>query len=107
MDRTWPGNVAELAWVASEALRACPGGLLKELPGYCSPEAQPMLLPRPPKGKLADMVKDIAASSEKRFLEEALIEANGDLAKASKRLGMTVKNYIHKLRTYGISLKDA
>jgi len=100
----WHGNVAELAWVVSEALRACPGGVLKELPKGFSAGAQSVLLPRPPKDKLGNMLQGITGSAERLFMEEALREAGGDAALAAGALGLSTKNFIHKLREYGIPL---
>lgn len=104
--RDWQGNVAELVWVASEAIRLCPGGLLKKLPVGFPQGIHSMVLPRPASDKLEKMLQNITNSAERYFLEEALKDADGDLAKASEQLGMTTKNYIHKLKDYGISLKD-
>jgi DNA-binding NtrC family response regulator len=104
--RDWPGNVAELVWAASEALMACPGGVLKSLPECVAPGGQSLLLPRPAKGKLSSMLRSVANSAERHFLEEGLGDANGDPALAATNLGLSAKNYIHKLRDYGISLKD-
>jgi DNA-binding NtrC family response regulator len=106
LGREWLGNVSELVWVATEAARTCVGGLLKELPLPFSAEAKSMLLPRPKKDKLAKMLQNIGYSAERRFLEEALADANGDLAKAAENLGLAAKNYVHKLKNYGISLKN-
>jgi len=104
--KEWPGNVLELVWAAAEAARACSGGALKELPSQVSQMDSNMLLPRPKRGKLTSMLKEISHSAEKRLLEESLLEANGDLSMAAKNLGLSTKNYVHKLRVYGISLKN-
>jgi DNA-binding NtrC family response regulator len=106
LGRDWPGNAAELVWAASEALMACPGGVLMGLPESIAKGGHPLLLPRPPKDKLSSMLRCVSNSAEKLFLEEALGEANGDPASAAANLGLSPKNYIHKLRDYGISLKD-
>jgi DNA-binding NtrC family response regulator len=104
--KEWSGNVLELVWGAAEAGRACTGGALKELPSQFSQMDSSMLLPRPKKGKLTNMLQEISHSAEKWFLDEALLEANGDPSVAAKNLGMATKNYVHKLKNYGISLKN-
>jgi DNA-binding NtrC family response regulator len=69
--RDWPGNVAELVWAVSEALRACPGGLLKALPECVAPGGHPpLLLPRPARGKLSNMLHSVANSAERHFRGE-------------------------------------
>jgi len=65
-----------------------------------------MLLPRPKNDKLTKMLKDVGHSAERRFLEEALMDAKGDPVRAAENLGLATKNYIHKLKNYGISLKN-
>ncbi|MCL1908882.1 MAG: response regulator [Holophagaceae bacterium] len=105
-EREWPGNVAELVWATSEALRMCQGGFVKELPQGFSQGARSLALTRPAKDKLERMLQGITSSAERFFLEEALKDADGDLALASERLGISAKNYIQKMKNYGISLKD-
>jgi DNA-binding NtrC family response regulator len=106
LGRDWLGNVTELVWVVTEALRVCPGGILKELPACFTLGSKSLLLPRPAKGTLNKMIHSVANSAERHFLEEALAGANGDPTLAATNLGLSAKNYIHKLRDYGISLKD-
>ncbi|MDR1840718.1 MAG: response regulator [Holophagales bacterium] len=109
MSRDWPGNAAELTWIVSQSLRACPGGLLKELPTALEAQSQSILLPKPPGGSLDKMLRGVAVSAERYFLEEALKKTNGDTARAAKDLGLTQKSYIQKLKECGIAIeyKDA
>jgi DNA-binding NtrC family response regulator len=104
--REWSGNVLELVWATAEVARVCTCGAILELPSQLSQMNQSMLLPKPKKDKLANMLQEISHSAEKRLLEEALLEANGDPSIAAKNLGLATKNYVHKLRVYDISLKN-
>jgi DNA-binding NtrC family response regulator len=103
--RPWPGNVAELAWAASESAAACLGGVLQELPQHIETGVRPLRLPMPKKDKLNKMLKSVAASAEKCFLQGALADAEGNPAQAAAALGMPTKAYIQKLKDYGILLE--
>jgi DNA-binding NtrC family response regulator len=101
-DRPWHGNVAELVRVATGSAHA--EGLLKEIPSGFETSDQSITLPKPPWGKLNKMLRGIANSAERRFLEEALSEANGDAALAAESLGISVKGFIQKLKEHGVGL---
>jgi DNA-binding NtrC family response regulator len=103
LNRKWLGNIGELVWIVTEATRACQGAVLRELPAWSSPENQSMLLPCPRKDSLAKMLQSVASSAERHFLEEAISMANGDLTRAAESLGLATKNFVHKLKDYGIS----
>ena len=104
LGRPWPGNAAELVWVASEAARACPRGLLKELPMGFDAAAGHLLLPRPSRGSLSSMLQGIAISAEKNLIEEAMGSADGDAGRAAEALGISLKSLIHKLKEHGVAL---
>jgi len=87
----WPGNVRELHNALERAAILCEGGLITV--DHLSLRSTSVMAPsRPP--NLFDI--------ERRTIEQALHESNGNKAKAARRLGITRTQLYGRLRKYGL-----
>ncbi len=87
----WPGNVRELHNALERAAILCEGGLITV--DHLSLRSTSVMAPsRPP--NLSDI--------ERRTIEQALHESNGNKAKAARRLGITRTQLYGRLRKYGL-----
>jgi len=104
LQRTWPGNVQELCWCASQALQATPGPILTLVP---APErsASILCLPWPAPGPLEAMLKAVEGAAEAFLLRRALEVSDQDSAAAAAALGLTVRAFALRLREHGIPLE--
>jgi PAS domain S-box-containing protein len=105
---TWPGNVRELANVLERAIVAAgPDGLLTgELPLSISlrpepPQAEP---PQPEvKPSSGKSIRDVEREIEKELVREALALYDGNIQRASAKLGICRNTLYRKMREYGIA----
>lgn len=105
--RTWDGNAREVAWLASQALRATVGAVLAPLGEVRDPGGPPPLhLPWPSPGTLADMLQQVTDAAEARLLAAALEAHGGDPAHAARALGLTLRTLTQRLRDHGIPLSQ-
>jgi DNA-binding NtrC family response regulator len=93
----WPGNVRELKNVIERAVILADGPELtaNELPERLAVLAP--LLPRPP-SPMRDRLDDV----EKRALADALREAKGNRTHAARRLGISRRALLYKLKKYNL-----
>jgi transcriptional regulator with GAF, ATPase, and Fis domain len=98
----WPGNVRELEAVMERTSILSPGDRITvdDLPlelrgGAAPPECEPRL---PPDGTAFE-------AWEKNLLARALREANGVMADAAKRLGMTYRTFQYRAAKFGLKGK--
>jgi DNA-binding NtrC family response regulator len=90
---TWPGNVRELRNVLERAAILSEGGLIT--PRHLSLNAEPIA---PPSAPTADL-----RAAERRAIEKALRETDGNKAKTARRLGLTRTQLYVRLRKYDIA----
>ena len=90
---TWPGNVRELRNVLERAAILCEGGLIT--PRHLSLHAEPIA---PSSAPTADL-----RAAERRAIEKALRETDGNKAKTARRLGLTRTQLYVRLRKYDIA----
>ena len=88
----WPGNVRELRNALERAAILCEGGLIT--PRHLSLHADPIA---PSSGPTADL-----RAAERRAIEKALRETDGNKAKTARRLGLTRTQLYVRLRKYDI-----
>ncbi|MBI2380950.1 MAG: sigma-54-dependent Fis family transcriptional regulator [Gammaproteobacteria bacterium] len=127
MRHAWPGNVRELANLIERLIILFPMGIvdvhelpkkyrnLDDLPetvipalaehGHFSPELPPAdigaVLGHLPKGGLD--LKEHIASLEISYINQALDEAQGVVARAAERLGMRRTTLVEKMKKYGLT----
>jgi DNA-binding NtrC family response regulator len=89
----WPGNVRELRNALERAAILCEGGRIT--PGHLSLHAEPMAPPS--SAPTADL-----RAAERRAIEKALRETDGNKAKTARRLGLTRTQLYVRLRKYDI-----
>jgi DNA-binding NtrC family response regulator len=89
----WPGNVRELRNVLERAAILCEGGLIT--PRHLSLHAEPIA---PSSAPTADL-----RAAERRAIEKALRETDGNKAKTARRLGLTRTQLYVRLRKYDIA----
>ena len=87
----WPGNVRELHNALERAAVLCEGGLITG--EHLSLRTTSIVAPQRPTN-LSDV--------ERRTIEQALHESNGNKAKAARRLGITRTQLYGRLRKYGL-----
>ncbi len=95
---SWPGNVRELENAIERAVVVCNGILLEE---RHLPEAIRAGVAVKARGKpsLTQAVEDV----ERSMIEEALRDAGGNLARASRALGATERIVRYKVQKYGLT----
>jgi DNA-binding NtrC family response regulator len=106
LDHAWPGNVRELEVLVGRTLLFSEGLAIRVFPDLGLGQDTLLYLPWPEAGSLEGMLKSVAWSLEAKLLERALAEAGGDLPKAAKTLGLTVRTLAQRLRDHGIPLED-
>ena len=105
---SWPGNVRELenaitravVCAASESIE--PGDLPPEVSGSGSTSAKGGELGWWERLKAQHPGEDLLAATEKRLVEEALREANGNVKRASEILGVTRAALRTRVERYGL-----
>jgi len=99
----WPGNVGELRQVIAESREACPGPLIKSehLPFRfrTGVTAQSMEPPQRPKTVPLDQLLE---QVEREAIERALVECNGNKARAAELLGITRPRLYRRMELLGI-----
>ncbi len=110
----WPGNVRELQNCIERAVILTDGDTIHarhlnlsfraaaapaSVDESASPWAQIDL-----SGSLADATKRVVAEVEKRKIEQALREANGNAGRAAEILQVSYKAFTAKLREYGLDV---
>ena len=88
----WPGNVRELRNVLERASILCDGGMITA--GHLSLHSEPIARSTP--------TMDLH-DAERRAIERALRETDGNKAKTARRLGLTRTQLYVRLRKYDIS----
>jgi len=94
---SWPGNVRELRNVLERAAILCDDGPIT--PRHVSLHFEPIA---PSSGPTADL-----RTSERRAIEQALRETDGNKAKTARRLGLTRTQLYVRLRKYDIETPPA
>jgi DNA-binding NtrC family response regulator len=89
----WPGNVRELRNVLERAAILCEGGLIT--PRHLSLHAQPI-------APASSAATTDLREAERRAIEKALRETDGNKAKTARRLGLTRTQLYVRLRKYEI-----
>ena len=116
----WPGNVRELANLIERLLILYPNGVVEahELPDKyrahagngqgVSPVTEITQIPFPASTLPREGIdlKEHLVDVEHRLIEQALIEANGVVAHAAKRLNLGRTTLVEKMRKFGISRPD-
>jgi DNA-binding NtrC family response regulator len=90
----WPGNVRELRNVLERAAILCEGGPIT--PRHLSLHTEPIA---PSSAPTTDL-----RTSERRAIEKALRETDGNKAKTARRLGLTRTQLYVRLRKYAIDM---
>ena len=93
MKYPWPGNVRELHNVLERAAILCDGGPIT--PAHLSLHAEPIAPP-------SSIVAVDLRMTERRAIEKALRETDGNKAKTARRLGLTRTQLYVRLRKYDI-----
>jgi DNA-binding NtrC family response regulator len=92
MKHPWPGNVRELRNALERAAILCEGGLIT--PAHLSLHAETI-------ATSFDAATDLR-SAERRAIDKALRETDGNKAKAARRLGLSRTQLYGRLRKYQI-----
>jgi two-component system response regulator HydG len=101
LDHPWPGNVRELEHALERGLLLARGEAitLADLP----PELTP---PEAEAGGGEGRYRKARDAWERRFLEDLLREAGGQVAKAAEEAGLHRSTFYEKLARYGLVDKD-
>jgi transcriptional regulator with GAF, ATPase, and Fis domain len=103
----WPGNVRELENRLKRAVVLADSELI-------SPDDFDFMTPNPPSSpshlssepNFNSEKQNVIAAFEKDFLRARLRETKGNITAAARRCGMHKKNFIQKMRQYGIKRDD-
>ncbi len=100
MEYHWPGNVRELENCIERAVILCNEGALHSyhLPPTLQTGTESRTLPR--------SLEDAVARLEKEILMDALKNTRGNIKKAAKLIGTTVRKFSYKATKYNINYKD-
>jgi DNA-binding NtrC family response regulator len=106
LQRAWPGNIRELAWCATQALRATQGAILASLPAPMSARETTLCIPLPEPATLEIMLAELVKTAEP-FLLRRTLEAHGrDPSAAAAALGLTTRAFTQRLREHRIPLEE-
>jgi DNA-binding NtrC family response regulator len=103
---SWPGNVRELQNCLERAVILADGDTI--FPKHLNLVAQELTRPEAPlpdldlSGGLGDITARAIADVERRAIQQALVEANGDGPRAADRLRIGYKTLTAKMRTLGL-----
>ena len=92
---SWPGNVRELRNALERAAILCDGGMIT--PDHLSLHAEPIA---PASSPTTDL-----RTAERRAIEKALRETDGNKAKTARRLGLTRTQLYVRLRKYDLETR--
>jgi DNA-binding NtrC family response regulator len=106
LQRSWPGNLPELAWCATQALRAAPGAILGSLPGPGGSQDAALCLPLPEPAPLDAMLAELARIAEPALLRRALASHPGNPSAAAAALGLSPRTFAQRLREHRIPLDE-
>ena len=95
MKYPWPGNVRELRNALERAAILCDGGMIT--PDHLSLHAEPIA---PASSPTTDL-----RAAERRAIEKALRETDGNKAKTARRLGLTRTQLYVRLRKYDLETR--
>jgi Nif-specific regulatory protein len=97
----WPGNVRELENAIERAVVVCSGGVIEErhLPPVVRDAGA---IPTPESGRKATLAEAVE-QLERRMIEDALRESEGNLARAARSLGTTERILRYKVDKYGLA----
>ncbi|OGR25459.1 MAG: sigma-54-dependent Fis family transcriptional regulator [Desulfobacterales bacterium RIFOXYA12_FULL_46_15] len=100
MEYHWPGNVRELENCMERAVILCNEGAIHSyhLPATLQTGTKTKTLPQ--------SLEDAVARLEKEILMDSLKNSKGNINKAAKLIGITVRKFSYKAERYGISYKD-
>ncbi len=100
MEYHWPGNVRELENCVERAVILCNEGAIHSyhLPATLQTGTKTKTLPQ--------SLEDSVARLEKEILMDALKNTKGNINKAARLIGITVRKFSYKAEQYGISYKD-
>jgi two-component system response regulator AtoC len=105
---SWPGNVRELQNCLERAVILSDGDTIHPTHLSLSTEVH-RLVPEAPlanldlSGTLADVMVRATEAVERQAIARALLDANGDTARAADRLQLGFKALVAKMRQYGLS----
>ncbi len=107
LTREWQGNVRELAWCVSQALRTQEGNLLGILPRLPAGGLEASLcIPWPPPGTLESMQAAASKATEAQLLLRALQAHGNQITPAATELGITPRTLAQRLREHQIPIED-
>ncbi len=100
MEYHWPGNVRELENCIERAVILCNEGAVHSyhLPATLQTGTRTRTLPA--------SLEESVARLEKEILMDALKNTRGNINKAARLIGITVRKFSYKAERYGISYKD-
>ena len=107
LQRAWPGNISELAWCATQALRAAQGAILASLPAPAAALETTLCIPLPEPATLEVMLSELVKLAEPALLRRAFASSGRDPAAAAVSLGLTTRAFAQRLREYRIPLEEA
>ena len=121
MQHTWPGNVRELKNVVDRAVILTHSGTvmpsaIQIITGEGAPREEqsavaPGVFSSLPGGtetekSFTEMKQDIVERFEQEYLDKLLRESGGNISQAARNAQIDKKNFIDKMRRYGIDRKD-
>ncbi len=107
LNREWAGNVHELIWCVSEAMRNLTGAVLGSLPVSRNANLeQALTLAWPPWSTLDTMLECVRKDAESQILRRRLKDFGRNLNQTAQALGITSRTLAQRLREYGIPLEE-
>ncbi len=105
LTRNWLGNVRELAWCVSQALRTQEGAVLGTLPYLSSGVVDsPLWVPWPEPDTLDAMQATVGKAAEAQLLRRALQAHGNDVALTAAALAITARTLAQRLREHRIAI---
>lgn len=107
LQRGWPGNVREVAWCATQALRTTQGAILASIPPSAEALETTLCIPLPEPSTLEAMLSELVKVAEPFLLRRALQAHAQDPSAAAAALGLTTRALAQRLREHHIPLEGS
>jgi len=103
----WPGNIREVENLVRNLTCIYPGQAVEpaQLPLLDDRPPQPGATGTPPCGSFKELKSNVVAEFERKYIEDALAAADGNIARAARTAGKPRRAFFELMRKHGLSTR--